>query len=256
MVTSTLLDKTGWFDFHCHLYNLYKQDTLESEIESAKKNHSIEFYISSALSAEEIFWHSKNNFLWTAGIHPLNEVSNRTSIEDIHELILSKRILAIGEIGLDKRNSNKMAQIELLKEQLDLATQYYYPVVFHVVGMDYDLIKILKYDFPKIRGVIHSFSSSLEVLAEYIKLGLGVSINYNINRIKESNSIINRIIKYGFFFIETDAPYQTPFNLNQKVNKLEYLSEIINLLTQNYCLDSSGLKNLLKKNLINFLDLT
>ncbi len=76
-------------------------------------------------------------------------------------------MVAVGEIGLDYHynNSPREKQIEVFKRQLDIATRMDKPVVIHSRDADEDMAAVLKELAPalKRKGVIHSFTSSLEL---------------------------------------------------------------------------------------------
>lgn len=152
------------------------------------------------------------NVYGVLGIHP-EEIDKITedSFKYIEENLSNKKIVGIGEIGLDYywRNDNKEEQIEVFKKQLDLATKYNLPVVIHsrdAIGETYDIIS--KY---KLKGIIHCFSSSLEMAREFIKLGYKIGIGGTVtfkNSVKIQEVVKNIDLKD--ITLETDSPYLSP----------------------------------------------
>jgi len=140
-------------DAHCHLADTAFAETWKEEIEKARKV-GVETFISSALCEEEFEWHLNNQHLnlnWCAGIHPYYDKTDLRDFDKLIKLCDEKQISGIGEIGLDRRGDFEF-QKPLLLQQLDLARTYNLPVIFHVVGRYYELLKILKNNFPQVRG--------------------------------------------------------------------------------------------------------
>lgn len=213
-----------WIDSHCHMANLANQYDFSSTLKAAEEKN-INGWLSCALSREEVQWHQLNRndkIKFSAGIHPMYDDGTTLSLDDLETLVKDKQIYAIGEIGLDKRNRNLNNQITLLKDQLSLARAYDLPVVFHIVGHYDDFYKILS-DLP-VRCIWHGFSGSKETVKQFSKFDITFSIGHIlVNSLK--HEVINSIISYGNYLIETDAPYN--------VSKLDKAgAEPINPLTK------------------------
>ena len=152
------------------------------------------------------------NVYGVLGIHP-EEIDKITdsSFKFIEENLSNKKIVGIGEIGLDYywRSDNKEEQKEVFEKQLDIAQKYNLPVVIHsrdAIQDTYDIIS--KY---KLRGSIHCFSSSLEMAREFIKLGYKIGIGGTVT-FKNSKKLqeIVEVIDISDILIETDSPYLSP----------------------------------------------
>ena len=169
-------------DTHCHLYKEY-YDSIEDVLLESQKNEVSSFIVSgcdtkSNQEALEIVKKYPNVYC-SLGIHP--EYVDSYTNEDLRFLescLCESKVVAIGEIGLDYHYSkeNKELQKELFEKQLMLASKYSLPVVIHSRDAIEDTITILK-KFPELKGVIHSFSGSLEVAQIYIKMGYKLGIN-------------------------------------------------------------------------------
>ena len=98
---------------------------------------------------------------------------------------------------------------------------------FHVVGKYYELYKILKKNFPKVRGILHSFNASKDIFQVFKNFDLAFSIGNKFN----NNELAKDIIKHGFYTLETDAPYQKSKNEKSNFNHLKNLKHVLNYLS-------------------------
>jgi TatD DNase family protein len=215
----------GWIDVHCHLSEERIFNNFEKEISDAHEA-GVTCFVSSALCQEEFEYIKLPKFpklgklvKWCAGIHPYCDESSEDDFELLIKLCDEKQIIAIGEIGLDNRKANFEWQKKMLLMQLDLAKSFDLPVVFHCVKQYYELDKILKHNFPKVRGFLHAFNASQEIFEAFTKYDLGFSLGAN----PPKDEVIQTIIKRGFYFFETDAPYMRPRELNEDFNHLKNL---------------------------------
>ncbi len=235
----------GFIDAHCHLADNRIAANLEQELSEAKES-GISCFISSALCREEFEWHQNQNIsqmIWIAGIHPYYEKSCEDDFDELIKLCDEKRIIAIGEIGLDKRKDNFDWQKKILLMQLDLAKNYDLPVVFHTVRQYYELDKILKNNFQKVRGYLHGFNASMEIAELFSKFDLAFSLGCKPPR----NEVLEFIIDRGFFLFETDAPYQKPVDDKNDFNHLKNLVRTVDKVSQIIELDKQELESIQSK---------
>ena len=161
------------------------------------------------------------NVYGVLGIHP-EEIDKITdsSFKYIEDNISNKKIVGIGEIGLDYywRSDNKEKQKEVFEYQLKLAEKYKLPVIVHsrdAIQDTYDII--VKY---KVKGIIHCFSSSLEMAREFIKIGFKIGIGGTVT-FKNSLKLqeIVKVIDTKDITLETDSPYLSPEPFRGKKNE-------------------------------------
>ena len=201
-------------DTHCHLYKEY-YDSLDNVFLESQENEVFKFIVSGcdSKSNQEVLELANKypNIYCSIGIHP--EYTDSYTEEDLKFLescLCQSKVVAIGEIGLDYHYSkeNKEFQKELFEKQLMLASKYSLPVVIHSRDGTEDTLTILK-KYPEVKGVIHSFSGSLEVAQMYIKMGYKLGINgvvtFKNSHLKELLPII-----VDYIVLETDSPYLTP----------------------------------------------
>lgn len=155
----------------------------------------------------------KYPFIYAAvGYHGLNtEDVPENYIEILSELIANRKVVAIGEIGLDYHYERKTRdfQLEIFRRQIEFANEHNLPVIVHDREAHEDTLKILKELKPK--GVLHCFSGSVEMAKEIIKLGMYIGLGGAVtfkNAVKPVE--VAAFVPEDRFVLETDAPYMTP----------------------------------------------
>ena len=171
-----------------------------------------------------------------AGIHP-EDCAGCTAADfsAIRDLCREKKVVAIGEIGLDyywAENPPKEFQQMVFRRQLELALELELPVIVHDREAHGDCLAIIK-EFPTVTGVFHCFSGSPEMAEELLKrgwyLGFDGPITYkNAKRAPEVAAVtpLERIV------VETDAPYMAPVPMRGKRNDSRYLPYVIEKLAE------------------------
>ena len=163
----------------------------------------------SSLSAIKIA--DNYDFVYAAvGIHPGN-IDSGTTVEQIADLAIHNKCVAIGEIGLDYYwvSDNKEKQIELFEKQILLAKQLDLPIIVHDRDAHGDTLEILKKHKPK--GVVHCYSGSVEMAEEIIKLGMYIGVG-GVITFKNAKKLpdVVKIIPDELLLVETDCPYLAP----------------------------------------------
>ena len=224
-------------DTHCHLNDEKFSDDLNEVINRAENvgvKQIINFGDTLENSAQVIKLAEKFSFMYAGvGIHP-SEIENfdeNKSVEKIVELAANKKVVAIGEIGLDyyweKDSAVRLAQQKTFIQQLDIARQLNLPVCIHERDAHGDALKILKSEGKNLRGVLHCYSGSLEMAREVWKLGWLIGIDEPITF--KNSAKLPEIVKAApreMILLETDAPYLAPMPNRGKRNEPSYLLDI------------------------------
>lgn len=246
-------------DTHCHLYKEYYND-LDIILKQAESNNVNRYIVAGCnqKSNEEVIKLINNysNIYGTLGIHPEDvENYNEKDLYFIEKNLSNKKILAIGEIGLDYyyTKENKEEQIKLFERQLAIAEKYNKPVVIHSREATQDTIDTLKK--YKVKGVIHSFSGSLDVAKIYIKMGFLIGVN---GVITFKNSKVKDVIKeLGLenIILETDSPYLTPHPYRGTQNSPKYILNIAEFIADLYSVDLEKLAKITNDNISRIFDI-
>ncbi len=159
------------------------------------------------------------------GVHPHNATDyNEDIAQNIREIAKDSNVKAIGEIGLDYYYdfTPKDVQISAFKSQLALAKELNLPVIIHNRESDEDLISTLKdLQDGSLKGVLHCFSSDVNVLKQALDLGFMVSFTGNITFKKSTLDEVVRAAPLDKIMIETDSPYMSPVPFRGKRNEPE-----------------------------------
>lgn len=171
------------------------------------------------------------------GVHPDSTADmTEEDIETLRSLAQEKKVVAIGEIGLDYYwdNSPREVQKKWFERQLALAREVDLPVIIHSREAAKDTMDIMR-EAAKAgnTGVIHCYSYAAPMAKEYVSMGFFIGIGgvltfKNARVIKEVASEI----PLSSIVLETDSPYLAPVPYRGKRNNSMYLKEVVKQLAQ------------------------
>lgn len=223
-------------DSHCHLNDDLYLNKEDEYISDSKKCGVFKFLvigskIEDSKKAVEIA--SKYNEVFAAvGIHPSGVKDLKIDdLDIIKKLANSKKVIAIGEIGLDyyweKDEAIKEKQKLFFISQIKLANELDLPISIHCRDALEDCLEILKKYPVNKKGIIHCFAGSYEQAKEFIKLGflLGFGGTTTFKNAVKSKDVVSKIPEDSFV-LETDAPYLTPVPFRGQPNHSKYLTYI------------------------------
>jgi TatD DNase family protein len=242
-------------DTHCHLdFNKFDEDRPEV-LERAARAGVVRILIpglSVTSSQTAVKLAESHPMLYAAvGVHPSEAMTwNAQTIPALRNLVFPHsnpspreappkgagrgaagegKIVAIGEIGLDYYwdSAPHGLQMQVLKEQLDLAGELQLPVIIHFREKSdapdgdcaSDLMKILeewvagmrsrKSPLAEQAGVLHSFSGTLETAQAAMRLGFFIGVTGPVTYRKERQELV-AALPLKRLLIETDAPFLIP----------------------------------------------
>jgi len=195
-------------DAHCHLHE-YSDEFIENDISS------LGIYV---LAVSDDYRSSlrtldlSRRFPWiipAVGLHPWNVGdSSLQEARNIIDVIETRDIMVLGEIGLDKRFRYETfdKQIEILKMFLSIARDRNLVVNIHAAGAWRETLELLyRYDISL--AIIHWYTGPIELLKEIADRGYRITINPAIS-IQEKHREIVRIAPLEIMLLESDAPYR------------------------------------------------
>ena len=235
-----------YFDTHAH----YTDSRFDTEYEGGAERllgllfeNNVSGIINVATSPENcrsvIEMAGKYPKMYTAlGIHPTDatylDMSPEDAVNTVRELAINKKskCVAIGEIGLDYHypDTDKDKQHEYFELQLQLARELDLPVCIHDRDSHADVLAMIK-RYPDVRGVLHSYSGSVEMARELVGLGYMISFSgvLTFTNAKKSREVA-KALPPECIMIETDCPYLSPHPHRGELNhsaRLEYVNRTL-----------------------------
>ena len=241
-------------DTHMHLYDK-KFDEIREDVINESLASGITKMIACGCDYETslkcIELAEKYDFIYAAvGIHPSE--AHKMDYEDlswIYKLAKHKKVVAIGEIGLDYYWDKTYIDIQknIFIKQIQIAKELDLPIIVHSRDSINDTYTILKDN--RVNGVLHCFSGSLEMAREFVKLGyyLGVGGVLTFNNSKEIKKVVEEI-SLDKLLTETDAPYLAPVPFRGTINKPAYIPYIIKKIAEIKNIDVVKAENKLYQN--------
>ena len=137
-----------------------------------------------------------------------------------------KKVVAIGEIGLDYHWDVEPREVQKhwFIRQMELARELDLPICVHSREAAKDTFDLIAEHGQGLSGVIHCYSYSPEMAAEYVKMGYhiglgGVVTFKNAKKSKETA----KVVPIEKILLETDSPYMAPVPYRGKRNHSAYL---------------------------------
>jgi len=213
-------------DTHVHLNSKKFKDDLPQVISRAHEA-GVELMIvvgfdhETNLKAIELA--EKYPFIYaTVGFHPTDA---RHVKESDYEILIKQlqheKVVGVGECGLDfywdKEFIDK--QIEVFRRQIELSIKFDKPLVIHMRDASEATYNVLS-EYENLKGIMHCYSGSAEMVEMYLKLGLHISlggpVTFKNGRVPKE---VAKIVPINKLLIETDAPYLSPHPFRGKTNE-------------------------------------
>ena len=181
--------------------------THQSFISAYPAIRNIEF------SASETILQSTETDLFSIGIHPwyVDEITT-TSFLNLEKWANDKRVVAIGECGLDKNSISSLEQqIFVFKKHAELSELIRKPLIVHCVGCYNELFEIKKDIQPLQKWILHGFRGKPELAKRALKEGCSLSFgdHYNVESVLQTP--IDKL------FVETD---ESPLKIDELYKRL------------------------------------
>ena len=213
-----------FFDSHSHYndekFNEDREKIIKETYEAGITKFVCAGYnIESSLFSLEIS--KKYEFIYSiCGISP-NDIPQSEQqlwkdIDEISQIVKnnnSKKLVAIGEIGLDYywNKENKELQKQAFIKQIELANELELPIVIHSRDASVDTIDIIRNNKVKKAGIFHCCQLNQELVRQALELGYYISFAVPITFKNSKNAPeIIKMVPMDRILIETDSPYLSP----------------------------------------------
>ena len=174
-----------------------------------------------SLAPEELSTDNRS-FYASVGIHPWTLTEENADIQwkALCESIKDKRIVAIGECGLDKLKGPSMElQTAVFKQEAALAEDSSLPLIIHCVKAFNELIQLKKEISPCQPWIIHGFRGKLPLALDCIRHGFYLSIGSHF----QENTL--KAIPLDRLFIETDESEESIESIYQRIAEIKGISQ-------------------------------
>ncbi len=244
-------------DSHCHLDQAPLEDNLKDVILRSKEV-GIEKLLTistTSNSFKKILNLVKYDpiIYGTFGIHPHEADNELLSTNDIiSNFSISKKIIGIGESGLDYyyNNSSKEKQIISFQNHIEASIKLNVPIIVHSRNAENETYDILyKYKNDKLKILMHCFTGSNNFAQKLLEFNTYFSAS-GIITFKNSVDLQNTFkqIPLEKLLIETDSPFLSPDPMRGKKNEPSFLKFTLKKLSELKSASVSELDNITTKN--------
>ncbi len=145
---------------------------------------------------------------YSLGLHPwfIERQDSQQAMGKIASAMADPNLLAIGECGLDKLQSTSLPkQIEVFKQQIQLAERCQKPLIIHCVRAFNELLQLKNSSTIQVPWIIHGFNNKPAVAESLLKQGFYLSMGKAL-LIPQSNAAKTlQGMPLQQLFLETDA---------------------------------------------------
>ena len=165
----------------------------------------------------------------SAGVHPHEaRIATEATWDELRGLARERRIVAIGEIGLDYHydHAPRPVQVEVFRRQLRLAREVGLPVIIHTREADDETATLLAQE-GALGGVIHCFTGGHDLADRALAIGFHISFS-GIVAFPRTDTIqeVARKVPEERLLVETDAPFLAPPPHRGKRNEPAFVIDV------------------------------
>ena len=215
-------------DAHCHL--TYEPFVAIEAVLKRSRDAGVTGWITigtdlaDSQKAVELAGRLENMFA-TVSIHPHNAKSaDNQTIAQLKDLAKNKKVVAIGETGLDLHYafSTPQQQQDSFVQHLKLAKELNLPVVIHSREAFDETMEILEANESGLKGLVfHCYSGNRQQAKNILDRGWHISLTGVVTfKNAETTREVAKYVPLDRLMLETDAPYLSPEPMRkQKVNE-------------------------------------
>lgn len=245
-------------DTHCHLnfpqYNKQRDEVIhQCFAQGIKYLINIGTDLETSIKSIELT-NKYENIFCSVGFHPHDAKSYDE--DGIKSLLHNKKIVAIGEIGLDyyRNLSPRAVQQQVFRKQIRIAKANQLPIIVHCREAEQDTFQILQDENPE-KVVFHCFSGDYNFAQEVLNQGWFISFTGIITYDKARSRPVIQDVPLEKFFVETDAPFLTPHPFRGKLNKPYYVRYVIEKIAEIKNISPNKIAEITTANAIKFFHL-
>lgn len=222
-------------DTHTHLYYETDPEKMTLLMERCFENKVSRLFLPNVdtSSIPQVFKLAElypENCFPMLGLHPCDVKDNyEEELATIHNEIGIRKIVAIGEIGIDLHwdKTTLPFQQKAFREQISWAKSLDLPIVIHCREAFDEIFEILnELKDSKLRGIFHCFTGNAQQAEQVLSLGFYLGIG---GVLTYKNSGLDKVVQdiaLDHLVLETDSPYLTPVPFRGKPNESSYLIHV------------------------------
>ncbi|MEI6480258.1 MAG: TatD family hydrolase [bacterium] len=256
-----------YIDIHSHLnFPDYEKD-FEEVIQRLRDTKTATITVGTDLASSQkaVELAEKYEMIYACiGLHPADNTEEEFNEHEFEKLISHKKVVAIGECGLDygrekdATEETKIRQRKDFEKQIDFAVKHDKPLMLHIRNAHEDVLEILteknKEYGKRLRGNAHFFSGDKQTAQRYLDLGFTVSFTGVITFARDYDEVV-RYVPLNKIMSETDSPFVTPVPYRRTRNEPSYVSEVVKKIAEIRGEEIGAVRNYLMKNAIRYFKL-
>jgi TatD DNase family protein len=221
-------------DSHCHIDLILKEspdDSAEAIVARAKLN-DVGFLLNVSVSLNQFkdvlaIAEKFPHVAASLGVHPNESPENELDLATLLRLGQHKKVIAIGETGLDyyRSQGDLTWQRQRFKMHIEASKQLQKPLIIHTRAAKEDTLKIMQEEnVQDTQGVMHCFSEDLAAAEVAMDLGFYISFS-GVVTFKNAQVLqeVARVMPLERMLVETDSPYLAPMPHRGKRNEPAYV---------------------------------
>ena len=176
------------------------------------------------------------NVFASVGVHPNEQDGLDPSVEQLVELADNKKVVAIGETGLDyfRSEGDLEWQRDRFRRHIEAAKQTGKPLIIHSREAKEDTIKLLQEENAQdIGGVMHCFAEDWEMAQQAMDLNFYISFS-GIVTFKSAKTLqdVAKRVPLDRMLVETDSPWLAPMPFRGKTNQPAYVKYVAEYIAE------------------------
>ncbi len=249
-----------FFDIHSHInFPEYEADRAEV-LKRLEDTNTYTITVGTDLlysqSAVELA-KSHSHIFACIGVHPVDDPRRIFEKNDFLPLVQEKKVVAIGECGLDyfrlagESVEEKKRQKDQFEEQIQFAIEHEKLLMIHSRSAYEDTALILesyaKEFGERLWGNVHFFAGDTHIAKRFLDINFSLSFTGVITFARDYDEVI-RMTPEHMILSETDAPYVAPAPFRGKRNEPSYVHYVAQKIAEIKEIDSERMKNVLVQN--------
>ena len=206
----------------------------------------------------------KYDYIYAAvGIHPSDVMEYETgeaSIDWLRQAATCKKVVAVGEIGLDYHwdEPEREIQKKWFRRQLLAAIELKKPIVIHSRDAAADTLDILKETGKDaVKAVMHCYSYEYEIAKRFLDMGcyIGIGGVLTFKNARKQVEVLKNM-PLDRLLLETDCPYMAPAPHRGERNNSAFLPLVIEKMAEVRELPAEEIEKITFENALKFYEIS